>query len=127
MLVPSHRTRQQEVERTEAENREHVRRIDDERVLRDSEDCGQRINSKHNVCCFYGEQHQEERGDVQRLPLPEEEPWGVNTICDVWINFTRKTDDRVPFRMDGHAAVKEEFGSAVEEEDSEDIQNPVEV
>ena len=45
-----HQTGEQEVERPQAENRANIRCINNERVTRDSEDRGDRIDRKDQVC-----------------------------------------------------------------------------
>jgi len=54
---------EQEVQLAQAHKSENVRGEHDERVLRDSEDRGDRVQSKHEVCHTDGNEHHENRGE----------------------------------------------------------------
>jgi hypothetical protein len=73
VLELRHHAGEHEVERTQAHDREDVRRDDDERLLRDREDRRDRVEREHDVLQLDRDQAQrEDRQDVSAVDLHHE-------------------------------------------------------
>src|ERR1035437_4671492 len=116
--------RQEEVERTQAENGKDVRGEDDERLPRHGEDGRDGIHGKEQVAGLNHHEHQRQGGErFAAFPLSHE-PLAVK-LWREGIEFSPRLDHAIVLRM-LFGLEKEHPEAAVEEEGAEDIEHPIE-
>src|SRR5882672_1739639 len=116
------------VHRTQAENGEHVRRIDNEGVESHGEDCRDRVDGKEQIGGFdYRQNDQQRRCIKARISFPsaDEEAVSLKVIRDRQ-KAAQGSDRWVLRRIDLMLAGKSKTNPAIDQERTEQIENPVE-
>jgi hypothetical protein len=123
--------RQQEVEGPKPEDGEHVRGVDDERVLGDGEDGRNRVHREDQVGRLHQHQHHEERRRQAARPaarrhLPHEEVLPVVNVSHGH-DVPEQPDHRVGLRLDSRLVAHRHPDAGEDQKGTEDVENPVEL
>ena len=118
--------RQNEIERTEAEDGKHIRGKNDVGVLGHPENGGDRIHGEDQVGRFHGEQDQRQRRQGQAAIQAGKEllPFEVRSHRK---KPSRQADDRVLLRMHFLLGRKNHAHSGKDQKNSQDIEHPFEL
>src|SRR5512140_888979 len=125
VLEHPHHARQEEVERAQSQNREDVRAVHDERVLRHAEDRRDRVEGEHDVGRFEEQQNHEERGRHDPVINPDEETMPAVLGGDGPEPPEVAYED-VPLRMDLRFGLANHSKSGPDQEGPEQIFDPEE-
>src|SRR5690242_10252118 len=94
-------SRQQKIQRAQAKNRQHVRRVHDERVARNSKNRGNRIHRQRHVRNFHNQQHEKQRRCEKLSAVARKELFALIFTHQAQV-FAREADHPAFLRMHIH-------------------------
>ena len=117
--------REQKIECAQTENSENVGTEDDEGILRNSEDSGNGVDGEGDVGDFDDEKDEEKRCGEELAILTLEEMRAAILLGDAKMS-TGETEKGIALEVRSLVALPKHMDSAVDQEQTEDGENPVE-
>ena len=114
-----------EIERTQAEDREDIRGIDDERILGDSEDCRNRIDREDQIGNLHEDENHEERRGHEDAIFTHEKLVAAE-VAGGWNIALEKAHHGISLGVDFLLPLDDHFHPRKDEECAEDVDDPCE-
>src|ERR1039458_9447175 len=114
---------EKKIHRAEAQNGEHVRCVDDQRLAGDRKDRGNGIDGEKNIGRFDEREHQENRRSVQFSVPSQEEPWRFR-VRRHGQQPSQSANDKALFGLDLTLRGKHNLNPAENQENTEQDHDP---
>src|ERR1019366_2075666 len=124
IVNPVHHPRQRKVHGAQAEDGEHIRRVDNKNVERDGQDRGDRIDRKNNIGGLDHEKGHQQRGCAESFPAGKEV--STDILFGHRESAAKQPQNKVLLGMDFRFALPQQSESRINQHRAEDVSDPAE-